>query len=378
MTELNQYLNNELFIGCLVLFYLTISIQLYYIIFIFRKLAFYSSCDKTEQEEIPLSIIIASRNDGKALEENLEFVLNQRYSKFEVIVVNNNSVDHSKQVLSELEKKHHHLKIVEFNNSKHIRPGKKLPLTIGIKAAKNEHLILTDADCRPASQLWLKKMAQGFSNKDDVILGYGPYLKANGILNRIIRFDTAWIGVNYLSFTLSKIPYMGVGRNLAYTKEAYHAVDGFKSHYSLASGDDDLFVQEVAKKSTLGIQIDTDSFCYSPSKKTWSSWIKQKSRHYTTSSKYGFIKKLLLAIYPISLILAWFSFVSLVIVGDSLFIFITIMSMFYLIKWWIQGRCLLKLNERKFALLFPFWDIFYAVLSPLIFLFGKTKRNNNW
>ena len=377
MTELNQHLDNGLFISCLALFSLTILIQLYYIFFIFRRLAFYKTIDVFD-EEIPLSIIIASRNDGEALQENLKYILNQKYSMFEVIVVNNNSIDNSKHVLSELEKEYNHLKVVEFNNGKHMRPGKKLPLTIGIKAAKNKHLIFTDADCRPASQLWLKTMAQGFSNMEEVILGYGPYHKTNGILNAIIRYDTAWIGMNYFSFALSKKPYMGVGRNLAYTKEAYLSVDGFKSHHSLASGDDDLFIQEVSKTSTLGIQIDPKSFCFSQSKKTYSDWINQKSRHYSTSTKYGFIKKLLLAIYPASLILAWFSFVSLVIVGDLPFIFVMIMSLFYLLKWWIQGRCLFKLNERSFAFLFPFWDLFYSVLSPLIFIIGKTKRNNNW
>jgi cellulose synthase/poly-beta-1,6-N-acetylglucosamine synthase-like glycosyltransferase len=377
MTELNQHLDNGLFISCLALFSLTILIQLYYIFFIFRRLAFYKTIDVFD-EEIPLSIIIASRNDGEALQENLKYILNQKYSMFEVIVVNNNSIDNSKHVLSELEKEYNHLKVVEFNNGKHMRPGKKLPLTIGIKAAKNKHLIFTDADCRPASQLWLKTMAQGFSNMEEVILGYGPYHKTNGILNTIIRYDTAWIGMNYFSFALSKKPYMGVGRNLAYTKEAYLSVDGFKSHHSLASGDDDLFIQEVSKTSTLGIQIDPKSFCFSQSKKTYSDWINQKSRHYSTSTKYGFIKKLLLAIYPASLILAWFSFVSLMIVGNAPFIFITIMSLFYLLKWLIQGRCLFKLNERSFAFLFPFWDLFYSVLSPLIFIIGKTKRNNNW
>ncbi len=377
MTELNPHIDNELFISCIALYSLTILIQLYYIFFIFRNLAFYTVQDVIDRE-IPLSIIIAARNDGEALKENLKFILNQKYSMFEVIVVNNNSIDNSKQILSDIEKEYNHLKVVEFNNGKHLRPGKKLPLTIGIKAAKNNHLIFTDADCKPASRLWLKKMAQGFNNKEEVILGYGPHHKTNGVLNTIIRYDTAWIGINYFSFALSKKPYMGVGRNLAYTKDAYLSVDGFKSHHSLPSGDDDLFIQEVSMKSNLGIQIDPKSFCFSQSKKTYSDWINQKSRHYSTSSKYGFIKKLLLAIYPVSLILAWFSFVSLMLVGSAPFIFIIIMSLFYLLKWWIQGRCLIKLNERRFVFLFPFWDMFYSVLSPLIFLLGKTKRNNNW
>lgn len=376
MLVLTQNIDDGIILFLFTLFIVTITVQLYYILFIFQKLAFLNPQRKSASNEIPISVIIAARNESHKLQENLIFILEQDYSNFELIVVNNNSSDDSYQVLSALKKGHNHLKIIEFNNPDHIRQGKKLPLTLGIKAAKNEHLLLTDADCKPKSNQWIKKMAKGFKEKE-IILGYGPYIKTSGLLNSIIRFDTAWIGMNYFSFALNGVPYMGVGRNLAYTKSAYQAVDGYKSHHMLASGDDDLFIQEASKKSSLGIEIDVDTHCFSPSKNTWSEWIHQKSRHFTTTPKYSFIKKLLLATYPITLVATWFSFVSLMILSNSVFICI-IMILFYLAKWWIQGKCLIKLNERKFALFFPFWDLFYSFLSPVLYIVGKTKRNKNW
>ena len=378
MTALIQHINNGIVLTMLLLFIGTIGLQLYYILFIFRKLAFYQKELHENESEIPISIIIAARNESQALGENLQTILEQDYKNFEVIVVNNNSMDDSAHVLDQFKTKFKNLKTVTLDNHKHIRQGKKLPLTLGIKAAKNEHLVFTDADCKPVSNQWLKKITLGFHNDREIILGYGPYTKTNQWLNTIIRFDTAWIGINYFSFALNKTPYMGVGRNLAYTKSAYHAVSGFKSHYALASGDDDLFIQEASQKSSLGIQIDPESYCLSNSKNSWSKWLNQKSRHYTTSSKYGFIKKLLLAIYPITLITAWISFVSLITIGNSAPLYICSMGMFYLIKWWIQGRCLIKLNERKFALFFPIWDLFYSCLIPLIYIIAKTKRNSTW
>ena len=376
MLVLTQNIDNGIILFLFTLFIGTIIVQLYYILFIFQKLAFLNFQRKSASNEIPISVIIAARNESHNLQENLRFILEQDYSNFEVIVVNNNSTDDSYQVLSALKKEYNHLEIIEFNNPEHVRQGKKLPLTLGIKAAKNEHLLLTDADCKPKSNQWIKKMARGFKEKE-IILGYGPYIKTNGLLNSIIRFDTAWIGINYFSFALNGLAYMGVGRNLAYTKSAYQAVDGYKSHHMLASGDDDLFIQEASKKSSLGIEIDADTHCFSPSKNTWSGWINQKSRHFTTTPKYSFIKKLLLATYPITLVVAWFSFVSLMILSNSVFICF-IMILFYAIKWWIQGKCLIKLNERKFALFFPFWDLFYSFLSPVLYMMGKTKRNKNW
>ena len=376
MLVLTQNIDNGIILFLFTLFIGTIIVQLYYILLIFQKLAFFHPQRKSTVNEIPISVIIAARNESHNLQENLRFILEQDYSNFEVIVVNNNSSDDSYQVLSALKKEYNHLEIIEFNNPDHVRQGKKLPLTLGIKAAKNEHLLLTDADCKPKSNQWIKKMARGFKEKE-IILGYGPYIKTSGLLNSIIRFDTAWIGMNYFSFALKGFAYMGVGRNLAYTKSAYQAVDGYKSHHMLASGDDDLFIQEASKKSSLGIEIDADTHCFSPSKNTWSEWVHQKSRHFTTTPKYSFIKKLLLATYPITLVAAWFSFVSLMILSKSVFICF-IMILFYSIKWWIQGKCLIKLNERKFALFFPFWDLFYSFLSPVLYMMGKTKRNKNW
>ena len=375
MLVLTQNIDNGIILFLFTLFIGTIIVQLYYILLIFQKLAFFHPQRKSTVNEIPISVIIAARNESYKLQENLRFILEQDYSNFEVIVVNNNSSDDSYQVLSAFKKGYNHLEIIEFNNPTML--GKeKLPLTLGIKAAKNEHLLLTDADCKPKSNQWIKKMARGFKEKE-IILGYGPYIKTNGLLNSIIRFDTAWIGINYFSFALNGLAYMGVGRNLAYTKSAYQAVDGYKSHHMLASGDDDLFIQEASKNSSLGIEIDADTHCFSPSKNTWSEWVHQKSRHFTTTPKYSFIKKLLLATYPITLVAAWFSFVSLMILSNSVFIYF-IMVLFYTIKWWIQGKCLIKLNERKFALFFPFWDLFYSFLSPVLYMMGKTKQNKNW
>ena len=183
-----------------------------------------------------------------------------------------------------------------------MRAGKKFPITLAIKGAKYEHVLLTDADCKPSSHQWLRKMAGSFSTAKQIVIGYGPFTKQKGFLNKLIRFDAAWIGVNYLSMALSKLPYMGVGRNLGYTKTLFNSVSGFKSHYALPSGDDDLFIQQVAQKSNYTINIDPETFCFSPAAPTWKRWVRQKSRHYTTSNQYKVIKKLLLGIYPISLL----------------------------------------------------------------------------
>src|SRR5581483_1786901 len=135
------------------------------------------------------------------------------------------------------------------------KTGKKFALTMGIKASKNEYLLFTDADCRPASANWITRMAVNFNRSTEIVLGYSPYQSAGGLLNSFIRFETIRTAINYLSAALAGNPYMGIGRNLAYTKTLFFKNKGFASHMHVMSGDDDLFVNENATAGNTTIEI---------------------------------------------------------------------------------------------------------------------------
>jgi glycosyltransferase involved in cell wall biosynthesis len=356
-----------------------VLIQFLYVLFIHRKLAFYKEQPISNGTKLPpVSIIIAARNESDNLYENLPSILSQDYPEFEVIVVNNQSIDDSGWLLTAFCQQFPNLRVVELGRNKHLRPGKKLPITLAIKAAKYEHFVLTDADCKPSSSNWLQLMSSKFNEQKQIVIGYGPFTKSKGIINKIIRFDTAWIGVSYLSMALAKLPYMGVGRNIAYTKSVFNSVNGFKSHYSIPSGDDDLFIQEAAKKNNYTIQIDADSHCYSPAAPSWSRWVYQKSRHYSTSSRYKVFKKFLLGLYPLTLVLMWVSFIPLLLFEEFIFLSSCIFFFIIVFKWWIQGRCLNQLKEQKFARFFPLWDIFYALLIPVLYYISERKKYYKW
>lgn len=367
------------------LFYLfcgVVFFQLLYLIFFYVRLAFYKDKDKknnTENTDLPpLSIIIAARNEADNIYKNLPFILTQNYPEFEVIVVVNQTIDESKYILNAYQQQYSNLRFTVIEKNKHLRPGKKLPLNIGIKAAKYEHLVMTDADCKPASNNWLMEIGKSFNDKKRIVLGYGPYTKEKSFLNKVVRFDTAWIAVNYLSFALARLPYMSVGRNLAYTKDVFKDANGFKSHYSIASGDDDLFIQEAAKKKNYKILISEDSYMFSPAEKSWSSWYLQKSRHYTTSPKYQVIKKALLGIYPITLLLMYISFITLLFNENFRWIALIIFGVVIILKWWIQGKCFLRLKEKSFVAFLPFYELMYLIAIPIMYYTGETKTTNKW
>lgn len=354
------------------------GLQLLYVLIIHSRLAFYKKRETNAQYLPPVSVIIAARNESDNLYENLPLILEQDYPNFEVIVVNNQSIDDSSWLLTAFCHQFPNLKVVELGKNKHLRPGKKLPITLGIKAAKYDHFVLTDADCRPSSNKWLFHMASRFSNEKQIVMGYGPFHKTKGFVNRLIRFDAAWIGVSYFSMALSRLPYMGVGRNMAYTKNVFNAVQGFKSHYSLPSGDDDLFIQEAAHNNNYTIQIEPESFCFSPAAPNWKRWMLQKSRHYSTSTKYRFIKKALLGIYPITLLMMWICFIPLCWKVSYIPLSAGILLFVICVKWWIQGRCLYKLNERSFVRFLPFWDVFYAIVIPILYYVSERQNKSRW
>jgi len=364
----------------LAIFYASLLLNGTYIIFVYvRFLRFKTVSELAQDADLPpLSVLIAARNESENLYELLPKVMEQDYPCFEVVVVNNQSTDESIWLLKAYEHQFPNLRIVQLEKSQHIRPGKKLPLTLAVKAAKFDHFVFTDADCIPSSRLWLRTMAQGFVHSKEIVIGYGPHRKKQGFLNRLIRFDTAFIAINYCSFALLGLPYMGVGRNLAYSRKVYESVGGFKSHYHLVSGDDDLFIQQAAKQRNYTVQIAPEAFCYSDAHTEWFRWKLQKARHFSTSVRYNVIKKSLLGIYPLTMWLVAFSFILLCLTSSVGFYGIGLLGGVVLLKWAVLGSGLRKLKEPGLAVFFPFWELVYALIIPILYLSVIRKAANKW
>ena len=220
-------------------------------------------------------------------------------------------------------------------------------------------------------------MATGFVYQKDLILGFSPYNKQNTFLNKIIRFDAIFIAVNYFSLALASVPYMGVGRNIGYTKSLFKSVNGFKSHYAISSGDDDLFVQEVSNKADIQIVIHEDTYVTSEPKNDLSSWVLQKTRHFTTSTKYSVIKKILLGIYPTTMIFTLVSFVYLIFDLDYSIILIIVFVFLILFKWLILGFCFKKLRQKELIKWIPILDLINTFLIPIIY-YTTDFKSDKW
>ena len=249
--------------------------------------------------------------------------------------------------------------------------GKKVAQTLGIKAAHYDQLVFTDADCEPVSPNWLRHMQSNFMQKTDIVLGYGGYKAAKGLLNKWIRIDTVYIAMQYLNFALKGIPYMGVGRNMAYRKSLFFANKGFASHLHIAAGDDDLFVNETSNRYNTSIEIHPESFTISEPKETWKDWIRQKRRHYTTWIKYKKSHKRLLSTEIISRLL--FFITGIVLLSFWKFVaYVVIILLLREISLAILFKLTMKrLKERNLLLLSLIYDIIWPLFAG--FLLARNK-----
>ena len=324
-------------------------------------------------EQPPVSVIICAKDEADNLRKFLPFVLAQEYPDFEVIVINDGSTDETDILLRDLCKEHPQLKTTFVPTGANNLSTKKLGLTLGIKAAKNELLLFTDADCMPEDKVWIARMARNFTNETDFVLGYGAYFKKDGFVNQLITYDTLFIALQYMGMAIAQKPYMGVGRNMAYRKQIFFNQKGFASSLHLTSGDDDLMVNKAATSKNTRVEISPDSVTWSEPNTTYKAWFVQKERHLSVSSYYKGSSKFLLSLEPITRGLFYASIIATVLVGN--FISIITASVLFLLRYLTQ---LLVFNSsskhfggQKYIFTLPVFDIFLPLVSLYILTIGR-------
>lgn len=352
--------------------------QMVYLLAIFARPVF-KKVKKIEQKaNHPVSVIICAKNEEENLKQFLPKVLDQLYEQFEVIVVNDCSQDETETLLASLELKYKNLRHTTIESDKKFRHGKKLAISIGIKSAKNEHIVFTDADCYPCSQNWLQEVMNAYSNEKSIVLAYGKYDKTKGFLNKIIRYDTLMVAMQYMGMAILGKPYMGVGRNMSYKKSLFFEGKGFSRHYHILSGDDDLFINEHATKQNTAVALNHESFTSSVPPKSLVQWVKQKKRHLSSSIFYKKSDKFLLGFEPFSkmffyLAVIFLAFTPLYIVAAAAYGFRFLLQL-VVIKLGMN-----KFNEKGFLLMFPILDIFLPIFQlSLIFSNKINAKNRKW
>ena len=284
-------------------------IQLYFWNFLFQKLINYRTTDEVPNNE-SLTILVCAKNEYQKLKKLIPILIEQS-GKPKVLIVDDFSEDDSLKLLSASANDFPHLDYISA--SKNIK-GKKQALMDGLAHVKTKWVLLTDADCNPASDHWATGMMSATKAKD-LILGFSPYEKTSGFLNRWIRYEAVLTAIQYLSYSLIGKTYMGVGRNLLYSKAFVQSGKILETHIDIQSGDDDLLVNSLTSDKNVGIQLDPDSWVYSEPKKSWKTYINQKRRHLSTASRYKRSHQLMLLLFSVSWILLYVVIFTLPFIG---------------------------------------------------------------
>ena len=359
-------------------FIVVVCLQVSSYLFIYGSFAF-SKSKKSTQKNIAVSLIVCAKNEAENLRQFLPAIINQEYPEFEIVLINDGSHDETLEVMENFKNKCSHIKIVDVKPIEAFWGNKKYPLTLGIKASKHDFLLFTDADCKPVSNKWIKEMSANFSNKTSLVLGYGAHSKIkNSLLNKLIRYETLTTAIQYFSFAKIGIPYMGVGRNLAYKKASFFSANGFMEHMNIKSGDDDLFINQVATKDNTSICFSEKSFTESVPKRDFKSWINQKRRHVSTAKHYKRKHKLLLALsYFLNLLFWVFASILLISIFKWPFV-IGLLLLRLLIQYIVIGFSSKKLKETDLLILLPFLEIFLVTVQLFIFINNIVSKPNHW
>ncbi len=335
-------------------------------------------------EKPGVSIIIAAKNESTNLQQFLPFVLEQDYPNYEVIVVDDASDDESDNVISQMMSKYAHLHTSFVPKGAKNLSTKKLALSIGIKAAKNDILLFTDADCMPYDKNWVSNMVRNFTADTDYVLGYGGYIKRKGFINKLIKFDTLFIAIQYFGMAISKKPYMGVGRNLAYKKEAFYRNKGFASILQFRSGDDDLLINKFAKGHNTRVEISKEGSTWSEPNSTFKQWYKQKERHLSVSENYSQTSKFLIFWEVFFRGVFYVSLISLIVFAAiqqnwiALVIAISLFITRYIIQLNTINQTSKILGDQKFYFSLILFDILLPLISLFLLIFGKKGRAITW
>ncbi len=230
-------------------------VQIYYYSIRYRRVSRYTNNSLPERlaQEPPVSVVIVTQEDVEFLEERLPIYLTQDYESYEVVLVYVGNNEDFSILLTQMRLKYPRLKITNIKQNTRFPISNKQALNFGIRAAAHDHILLSTSDTIVTSERWIRLMAKGFT-RGDVVLGYCGVELQSGFVGRLMRTQRMVESMMWLSAAVCRKPYRGVRNTLGLNRELYLKVKGF-NHLNMNMGEDDLFLQELAKEATVSVII---------------------------------------------------------------------------------------------------------------------------
>lgn len=253
-----------------------------------------------------VSVLIAARNEEKALPQLLKALTAQTYPQenFEVIVIDDFSTDDTTAVVSTFSKPH--IKLIQPDVAAN-QSSKKRAIEAGVKVAKGPLLLITDADCLPGEN-WIKTMAAFYEQKKAVFIAAPVRFTHNKSLLQIFQaLDFLTLQGITAASVAAHFHTMCNGANLAYTKAAFELVNGFAGIDHIASGDDMLLMHKIWKKERAGVQCvkSVEAIVSTTPMPTWQTFMQQRKRWASKTTHYD-DKRVFFVLLFVYLLNCWF------------------------------------------------------------------------
>lgn len=377
-----QYRPTTLVLVIVICLAVVLAIQIIYYFCVYGKLIFNKKKKKTEdtgsQTEAlpPVSVVIAAKNEEYHLKDKLVFFLEQDYPEFEVIVVNDASTDECEYVLKAFSKLYPCLKVVNIVENVNKFRGRKFPISLGIKSAKYDHIVLAGADCVPSGFEWLKNLSRNFSCKKEVVLGFCTYTKQKGLFSFLFRYDSLTTAMNYIGLALSGHPYRGDGKNIAFKKDLFFKVGGFTRHYNLPLGEDDIFIRSVSTPTNTTVSLSPESFLSCDAKRTYKDWRREKIDRLSTYKYYKPSIKFLLSIPALTTFLFYAFVITLLLLSLPFEYVILAIVIKFVLQILIYFKSCKRLGIKRVFIFAPLIELYFLLLNAelrLLSLFRKKK-----
>ena len=318
----------------------------------------------------PVSVVLVARNDADWLKENLVYLLEQDYPRFEVVVVNYLSTDDTEFVLKLLHDYYPHLKTVSFKEDVNLFQGKKYPLSIGIQNSAYDIIMLADPDCTPKNLQWLRGMVRGYrSEQTKIVIGYCGLKRTKTLLGCLQQYDALCYGAQYLGAALLGHPYTASGRNLSYKRSFFFEKGGLIKHYVVADGSDDLFVYQNATRRNTTVCIDSDACLTADPKPTFALWRDERRHRVGTRSWHSLAGRLRESMPAWMNLLFYGAAVGLVLLGNLPWVIVAVAAA---VKWAWQIVCFSMLTKRfeggyvHWAA--PLLEIYFIIANTILIL----------
>ncbi|MBR6904753.1 MAG: glycosyltransferase [Bacteroidales bacterium] len=360
----------------LILFGVITLIQLVYYYVIYGRFAFHRKKSALGFRDIPVSVVIVVRDDAALAVQNLPLLLEQQYSSYEIVIVNDRSRDeHSLQAIREYKDRFPNIKLVDLSTAVSTSRGKKMAISMGVKCATYDHILLTSPDCKPASRLWLSKMAQNFQFQQRIVLGYNTFEKKKGIYSHFLHFDNLISAVQYFAHALMHSTYRGDLNNVAFVRPLFYKQNGFIAYNHLLYGEEDIFIHRASTPNNVAVEFDPDAVTLQQHSPSYGYWRLHKVSLFFTRKFNSLKNRILLSGYELTNLL-FYGILALAIVISmhqplALYIAIGIAVLRIASLYVVMGIAAKKLHETQIIPQLLFYDLLFAILTPLLWLSAK-------